>query len=173
MKSARKGKRSGGADFDQLISDYLIATLQHQQGLIEFSDQKANILLGLIGIILSVFIKDLMGDILNSWQLVILIIPFIVAGYSAFLALLPRSSTNKGLSSKFSLFYYGSASQIEPSKTSKTLMSVSNQDVYDDYTNTIKALATLNQRKFRYIRLAYIAFAIGIMAKVYMSFTIL
>ncbi|MBS3903248.1 MAG: hypothetical protein KGZ30_02615 [Anaplasmataceae bacterium] len=171
MKNAGIRKRSGGANFDQLVSDYLIATVQHQQGLIEFSDQKANILLGLIGIILSVFIKDLMGGIINSWQLVLLIAPFIVAGYSAFLALLPRSSTSSSFSSKLSLFYYGSASRIESSKISKALMEASVQDVYGDYTNTIKALAILNERKFRYIRLAYLAFVVGVLAKVYMSFT--
>ncbi|MEK6871777.1 MAG: hypothetical protein AABX16_02640 [Nanoarchaeota archaeon] len=88
----------------RLVSDYLSRSYSELQNMIRHADTKANIILVLIGVILSLFFNFFVSkNILPLWQIMIVLILFFISGFYALIALYPRTAQKNG---KFSLLYY-------------------------------------------------------------------
>lgn len=146
------------------MNEYLSLTLIENQNLIRLADRKANIILVLIGTIVSIFFRFLVtSEISSQYQIYLILIPFLTSGYFAFLTIFPRTSKN---SSKPSLLYFKSSKNLNTNKIVKDLLEPSEKEIYTDYVENIKALATVIDKKYKYLKYAYIFLAIAILFKI-------
>lgn len=145
------------------LSEYLGRSYTESQALIRLADTKANIIIALIGVILSLFFNFFtkIGTI-SMMMVIITLIPFIASGYFAFLTLYPRGAKSSG---KNSLLYYKDAMSLDVTKTGKKLMNYNYQEITEDYLANIKALSKIANSKFRNLRISYSLFAIAILVK--------
>ena len=145
------------------LSEYLGRSYSENQNLIRLADTKANIVIALIGVILSIFFSFLnnFGELPMN-LLIITLIPFIASGYFAFLTLYPRGAKASG---KQSLLYYKDAMSMDVAKTRKKMMDFDYKDIAEDYLINIKALSRIVHSKFRNLRISYSLFVIAILVK--------
>ncbi|NCO11558.1 hypothetical protein CO038_00385 [Candidatus Pacearchaeota archaeon CG_4_9_14_0_2_um_filter_39_13] len=145
------------------LSEYLGRSYSENQNLIRLADTKANIIIALIGVILSLFFSFLnnFGELPMN-LLIITLLPFIASGYFAFLTLYPRGAKASG---KQSLLYYKDAMSMDVDKTASKMKNFDFEDITKDYLANIKALSRIVNAKFRNLRISYSLFAIAILVK--------
>lgn len=149
--------------------DYLARSYVEHQNLIRFADTKANIVLALSGVILSLFFNFFIArGNASMLQAMIVLVPFVLAGFFAFLALYPR--IGKKTQAK-SLLYYRDAEQLKPAEWLKLFEEDRAKYIAEDYLNSIKSLAKIVEKKFIYLRHSYIFFLIAILIKVAIEFS--
>ncbi len=147
----------------KLLSDYLTIAYSENQNLIRLADTKANIVLVLIGVILSLFFNFFRSFATFSMPLIIIVIvPFLVSGYFAFLTLYPRAMRASG---RNSLLYFKDTLSIDANKLLTKMKRWNNDDVISDYLNNTKSLAVIIEQKFKYLRYSYTFLAIAVLVK--------
>ena len=98
----------------RLVGQYLTNNYSQLQNIISRADTKANIVLGLIGAILSLFFNfSITQNNFSMWQVMIVLTLFFISGFFAFSTLYPRTSKK---TNNFSLTYYRDAIDIDAKK---------------------------------------------------------
>ena len=149
----------------RLVGNYLGGSYAELQNLIRAADTKANILIALIGVILSIFFNFVISkDLLPKWQVMIVIILFFISGAFAFFTLYPRVSKK---TERPSLIYYKDAINIKTNETlSSFIKNNAEEAILEDYINNIKSLSLILNKKFQNLRIAYILFGLAIIIKI-------
>jgi len=154
----------------RLVTTYMAGSVTQYQRLIQLADAKANIVLVLIGVIVSMFFNFIISkETPFTPQIYFVLLPFVISGYFAFLTLFPRMAKKSG---KDSLIYFKDCKDIDVKKMTQKLLQAPEKEIYEDYVTNIKALAKVINNKFNYLRLAYIFFAIAILCKVAFELTL-
>ena len=102
---------------------YLGSNYAQIQGLIKQADTKANIIIALIGAMLSLFFNIFMSEVnrLLLWQIIIIIGLMTLAGGFAISVIYPRVAKPTG---KFSMTYFKDAKNVDVNKWSKKLFEI-------------------------------------------------
>ena len=147
------------------VARYLASNYAELQNVIRMADTKANILLALIGVILSLFFSSFISkNPIPMWQVIIILTLFFISGALALSTLYPRFSKKSG---KFSLIYYKDAVDVKSKDFIKDIIKNNNQEkLMEDYINNIKAISAIINKKFQRLRLAYILFGLAVVVKV-------
>jgi len=148
-----------------LVARYLASNHAELQKIIQLADTKANIIIVLIGVILSLFFNFFTAQSsINMFQIITVLSLFFLAGGLALMTLYPRVSKKSG---KFSLIYYKDALNAKPEKVINDFIKNNNEEkIIEDYVNNIKALSLIIDKKFKKLRLAYILFGLAIVIKI-------
>lgn len=149
----------------RFVGQYLTNNYSQLQNIINSADNKANIVLGLIGIILSLFFNFFVTrESIIMWQVIVVLALFFISGFFAFLTLYPRTGKK---TNNFSLTYYKEAINIDTKKTTALFMKTDVEEkIIEDLVNNIKALSNIIDSKFKKLKFSYIFLAIGILVKV-------
>jgi hypothetical protein len=146
---------------EEVLQGYLSDALNHKQELINLADTKANILIGLIGVILALFFQFVVVDISTltlSFSLLFVLVPFLIAGLLSLIVIFPRTSKEKQ-NTPLGLGMIDEKVFIENAST------LPMEIIAQDYKDVINILSRVADRKFFYLRLAYLFFVIGAGAK--------
>lgn len=147
----------------KLLSDYLSRSIAENQNLVRLIDTKANIIIVLIGVILSLFFNTFISKgLINIMQIYLILIPFLVSGFFAFLSIYPRT----GKQNKDSLLSFYGAGKTSTEQWVKRFEGDYGKAIMQDYVDNIKAVSNIIKRKISYIRLSYIFLALAIIIKV-------
>ena len=147
------------------LAEYLSKNYAQLQNLIKQADTKANILIALIGGILSVFFNFLMfeSNKLENWQIIIVLGFLLISGVYSVLVLYPRTGKK---TNNFSLAYFKDAQNVDTEKwTKKFLTSDQEETITRDMIGNIKALSIIIDKKFKKLRIAYMLFGVSIIIK--------
>lgn len=149
----------------RLVGQYLTNNYSQLQNIISRADTKANIVLGLIGAILSLFFNfSITQNNFSMWQVMIVLTLFFISGFFAFSTLYPRTSKK---TNNFSLTYYRDAIDIDAKKTTALFMKTDVEEkITQDLINNIKELSKIINNKFRNLRFSYIFLALAVLIKV-------
>ncbi len=148
----------------KLTSEYLVRAYTEYQSLIRFADTKANIVLVLIGVIVSMFFNFFFSkNTPLTFSVYLILLPLILSGFFSFLTLYPRVARKRG---RDSLLYFKDAVSTDLKKSLTALMNLTPQEIYSDYLINIKSLAVIIDKKFFYLRLAYTFLAVGVLVKI-------
>lgn len=149
----------------RFVGQYLTNSYSHLQNIINSADNKANIVLGLIGVILSLFFNFFVTEeSIPMWQVIVVLTLFFISGFFAFLTLYPRTGKK---TNNFSLTYYKEAINIDTKKTTALFMKTDVEEkIIEDLVNNIKALSNIIDSKFKKLKFSYIFLALGILVKV-------
>ena len=145
---------------------YLGSNYNQLQGLIKQADTKANIIIALIGALLSTLFTFFMSksNLLPLWQTIIIITLMFFAGGFAVSVLFPRIAKPTG---KFSATYFKDAQNIDVDKWSKKFLESDQEElIVKDLMNNIKAISGILDKKFKKLRIAYSLFGLSILIKI-------
>ena len=150
---------------DKLVGQYLSGNYAQIQNIIRQADTKANIIIALIGVILSLFFNFFVSkNLLPMWQVLTVLSLFFISGGLALSTLFPRTSKKTG---KFSLTYYKDAIYVDKNKTINMFFNKnSEKEILEDYIDNIKILSKILDKKFLKLKLSYTFFGLAIIIKV-------
>jgi len=151
---------------------YFASGLRHQQDVIRLADTKANILLALIGVILSIFFSQVVSSLtLSPTQVTLVLLPFIISGIFGLGALFPRKGKNAKTNK--SIFYFQAAKNIDIKRISSDISGdKAIEKIKSDYLENIKALSTIVEKKVSYLRSAYLFLALAVFIKLFFEITV-
>lgn len=158
--------KSNSATEPRVLVAYLSSNYSQLQGLIKHADTKANIMIALIGGILSVFFNFLLSESnqLSSWQIIIILGLLVISGAFAILTLYPRTPKATG---NFSLIYFKDAQEVDVDEwTKKFLKSNQEEAITKDSITNIKNISKILDRKFATLRISYILFGLSMLLKI-------
>ena len=147
------------------LGAYLGNNYSQLQGLIKQADTKANIIIALIGAIVSMFFNFLVSESnqLPMWQILIILGLLIISGAYAISVLYPRTAKP---TKKFSLTYFKDAQNVDANLWAKKFLNSNQEEVITkDMINNIKAISQILDKKFSRLRMAYMLFALAILIK--------
>ncbi|MEK6914786.1 MAG: Pycsar system effector family protein [Nanoarchaeota archaeon] len=147
------------------LAEYLSKNYAQLQGLMKQADTKANILIALIGAILSIFFNFLMSESnrLVVWQTATVLSLLLISGTFAILVIYPKISKPSG---KFSLTYFKDAQNVDTEKWTKKLINSDQEElITKDIMDNIKIISSILDKKFNKLRIAYILFGASIFIK--------
>lgn len=149
----------------RLVGNYLGGSYAELQNLIRAADTKANILIAIIGAILSLFFSFIITkNTAPVWQVISVLALFFISGGFALSTLYPRISKKSG---KFSLIYYKDAININTKEATKDFINKNQEEkIIEDYINSIKSLSLIVNKKFIKLRIAYIIFGLAVILKI-------
>jgi len=154
--------------------DYALRTVQQSQvHLSSMADAKANILITVCSIVLTLGITQL-GSPLLRWPLVVLTATTLVSLLLAILAVLPADRWPRTSSGEldieapwFNLLYFGHFSRLSRARFEEMLEEMMHDDtrLYTMVARDIYGQGlVLGQKKYRLLRWSYIVFLIGVFA---------
>jgi len=159
--------RQPGAHLDHLLRQ----TRSHHVQLSSMADLKANILMTLASVVITLSVGKVVEPELKWTALVLMFFSFltiVLAAYSV-MPKIPFSLGKKPLKSKssaaFNLLFFGDFAGMGYDEFESEMETVLNDDskTYEVQVKEIYTLGTyLAKKKYRYIRLAYIAFISGL-----------
>lgn len=150
----------------RVLITYLSSNYSQLQGLIKHADTKANIIIALIGGILSVFFNFFMSESnkLPTWQIIMILGLLLISGAFAIITLYPRTPKATG---NFSLIYFKDAQEVDVEKwTKKFLRSNQEEAITKDLIINIKNISKILDRKFTTLRISYILFGFSVLTKI-------
>lgn len=150
----------------RVLSTYLSSNYSQLQGLIKHADTKANIMIALIGGLLSVFFNFFVSESnkLEMWQIIIVIGLLLISGLFSILTLYPRTPKSSG---NFSLIYFKDAQNVDVDKWAKKFIKSDQEEtITKDSINNIKNVSKILDKKFATLRISYILFGISILLKI-------
>lgn len=150
----------------RVLATYLSSNYSQLQGLIKHADTKANIMIALIGGILSIFFNFFMSESnkLPTWQIIIVLGLLLISGTFAIITLYPRTPKASG---NFSLIYFKDAQEVDVDKwTRKFLKSNQEETITKDLIVNIKNISKILDRKFTTLRISYMLFGFSILTKI-------
>lgn len=159
------------------INYLLQQTRVHHMQLSSMADVKANMLITMSSIVVTLAAPRVMTDGVLQWPLVMLIIFSLITIVLAAYAVMPKLPfLNRGKrsipdaqSSHFNLLFFGDFSKMDYAQFSAEMETVLNEPsrVYELQVREIYILGTfLAHTKYRYLRLAYMTFICGLLASV-------
>ncbi len=153
-----------------LLTRYLASNFSELQRTIQIADAKANIVIVLIGVIISLFFNFFISkNVIGGFEAMIILSVLFISGGFAISTLYPRIAKKSG---KFSMIYFKDVADIDVKKTMKEFEQKDYQDkIVEDYLNNIKILSSIVDKKFIKLRLAYIFLGLGIITKVFFEFS--
>ena len=152
---------------NKLASDYLRTAFADKQRIIALADGKANILLGIIGIILSIFFGLLGSDKSNfNLNVMLILIPFVISGACAIFTVIPRTPKPSNMAS---LLYFKDTAKLDK-KSIDYVAKFEPEKIYEDYITNMKVLSTIIEKKLRYLRYSYFFLALGVILKLVFEF---
>jgi hypothetical protein len=148
--------------------DYMLRTQQQNNVLLmQIADQKANILIGLTAIMLTLVMSKFSTDTLT---LPIMIFSgfSVLAALFALLTLLPRITKvgpDESKQGNSRLLYFNYVSKLGKQDYLAQMSQILRDDdaIYDAITGDIYYQAMVLKKKYRYLRVSYLLFAFGIM----------
>jgi len=158
-------------------------TIQNQLRSISIADQKANIIIGINTILISIFIAviglvsnvtqlSFISNLNLSLPLTIMVLTSFSSGILAFFVVRPASSLwTKNNASRLSFRDYQNCTLDDFKKDINQILESPNK-IYDSLTIDLYLYGQTVQRKFRMLRHAYLVFLIGLSLAVF-SFLIL
>ena len=158
-------------------------TIQNQLRSISIADQKANIIIGINTILISIFIAviglvsnvtqlSFISNLNLSLPLTIMVLTSFSSGILAFFVVRPASSLwTKNNASRLSFREYQNCTLDDFKKDINQILESPNK-IYDSLTIDLYLYGQTVQRKFRMLRHAYLVFLIGLSLAVF-SFLIL
>ena len=148
----------------KLVSDYLSKSYSELQNMIRLADTKANIIVVLIGVVLSLFFNFFVSkNLIPLWQIAIVLLLFFISGFYALVTLYPRLPKKV---ENPSLLYYMGAIESSPKIVSKFIDQNYEKEIVQDYIMNIQSVSKIIDVKFRKLRLSYIFFGLAIILKV-------
>ena len=145
--------------------EYLGNNYAQLQGLIKHADTKANIIIALIGAIVSMFFSFFISESnqLPTWQIITILGLLIFSGSFAVSVLYPRTAKP---TKKFSLTYFKDAQNVDANLWAKKFLNSNQEEVITkDMIINIKAISQILDKKFSRLRMAYMLFALAILIK--------
>ena len=157
-----------GSHLDQLLR----ITQAHLVQLSSMADMKANMLLTMASVVMTLALPQLIKDT-HLWPLIILIVFCLITIGLATYAVMPKTPFRRDLtkpdmdSMSFNLLFFGDFTRL-----SQTEFESSMQELMNDHSRTYGAqvrelylLGTfLAEKKYRFLRLAYLSFIVGLIA---------
>jgi len=148
----------------KLVSDYLSRGYSELQGMIRLADTKANIIIALIGVVLSLFFNFFVSkNILPFWQVMLVLALFFVSGFYALATLYPRLPPK---SKKSSALYYMGGMEFTLKSATKFMSEDCEKEIIEDYIINIQNVSKIIDIKFRKLRLSYLFFGLAIVVKI-------
>ncbi len=148
----------------KLLSDYLCKCISEKQEVIRHMDTKADIALVFIGVVLSIFFTEFVkkGEF-SIFHVYLILIPFLISGFFAFLAIYPRARSS---SKDNSLLDFSSAAISDTKRWLNKVEKGANREIIEDYLKSNRDLSHIIKSKLKYVRFSYIFLSIGIFIKV-------
>jgi hypothetical protein len=147
------------------LAAYLGGNYAQLQGMIKQADTKANIVIALIGALVSMFFNVFISETnqLAGWQVATILGLLLFSGGYAVSVLYPRTAKPTG---KFSLTYFKDAQNVDVVKWSKKFLEEDQEKlITKDMMNNIKAISMILDTKFKRLRMAYMLFGLAIVVK--------
>ena len=147
------------------LAAYLGGNYAQLQGMIKQADTKANIVIALIGALVSMFFNVFISETnqLAGWQVATILGLLLFSGGYAVSVLYPRTAKPTG---KFSLTYFKDAQNVDVAKWSKKFLEEDQEKlITKDMMNNIKAISMILDTKFKRLRMAYMLFGLAIVVK--------
>lgn len=157
-----------GAHLDHMLRQTRI----HHVQLSSMADIKANMLLTVASLVATLAAPNLMIPILR-WPVLVLMLFCLLTIVLAIYAVMPRFSTHAGgeqgkeRSPMFNLLFFGDFVQMPYGEFEEAMGKVLNDpnQLYEAQVREIYVLGTfLAKKKYRFLRLAYLTFLIGLLA---------
>ncbi len=147
--------------------NYLKAVFDHNQGLIKFADDKANILLGILIILLplafgvNIFVGTNLPD---KGSVVFLVITFLISvgflvgsfGYSI-AVIYARIKSDYG-----DMIFFRNISKKTLDEYHQFVENLNSKDIFADYRKEIYAIAKINEYKYKNYRTSILLLIIGV-----------
>ena len=148
-----------------VLQRYLASNISELQRTIQIADTKANIVIVLIGVVLSLFFNFFISkNLIPIWQVMIVLVMFFISGIFAFTTLYPRAMKGSG---KFSLIYYKDIINLDIKKIARDLSNKNfDQEIVEDYLNSLRAVSIIVDKKIMKLRLSYIFLFLAITIKI-------
>lgn len=175
MRHIEPGHRSSEI-FDDVLgrntADYLLRTTQqHHVQVSAMADTKANIIITVSSIVLTLALGSLAdGSMpLHLWAMVALTFFTLVALLLAVLAVLPKYvpvklAPDEPLPDYFNLLFFGHFAHLSQERYLEEMHEVlaNDEKIYDTLCKDIYGIGSyLHHRKYRYLRLSYLFFLVG------------
>ncbi|MEM7332939.1 MAG: Pycsar system effector family protein [Chloroflexota bacterium] len=146
----------------------LVQTRSHHVQLSVMADVKANIMLTLSSLVLTFSFRYLNDPILR-WPVVVMIIFCIITIVVAAYAVMPKISSGKGPSANKSknLLFFGNFIHMDYEEYAEKMDHVLSETnaVYEAQVREVYEMGVfLGQKKYRFVRLAYISFISGLVS---------
>lgn len=149
--------------------DYVLRTAQQETMAVSaLADQKANILLG-VSLIMTTAVVGLLPSTGVTFGLMVLGTSTVVAAILALLSLLPSISSLSANGSAPNPLYFAHVAQmpLEEFRSRMGAMLATNPSIYEGIIEDLHAASTVVfNRKYRYLRAAYVAFLTGLLLTV-------
>lgn len=148
--------------------DYLLRT-QHQNSvvLVQVADQKANILIGLAAVVLTIILTRYKLDQIPV-ALAVFAMSLLVAAGVSLLTLLPRLGGRKPVpdTSYKRVLNFNSAASLSCEDYMKTMASILKSDdaVYFHQANELHEISRILYKKYHYLKISYLIVAAGILS---------
>ena len=177
-KSKKKEKRKSGLGSGRGIETMFRSTYRVHLDLTSLADSKANIMISINGLILSIILAAIAPKIdTNAWLVfptVTMLVSCVVAIIFAVLAARPRGKPQANLTlddvlnRDVNLLYFGNSSQLSEGDfiTGLTRMVENQDDLYRNMMRDIYGMASVLSRKFALLRTSYTVFMIGVSVSV-------
>ena len=177
-KKKKKKKTKNGLGSGRGIETMFRSTYRAHLDLTSLADSKANIMISINGLILSIILAAIAPKIdTNAWLViptVFILVSCVVAIIFAVLAARPRGKPEANLTldevlkRDVNLLYFGNSSQLseEDFITGLTRMVENLDDLYRNMMRDIYGMASVLSRKFALLRTSYTVFMIGVSVSV-------
>jgi hypothetical protein len=177
-KSKKKDKKKSGLGSARGIETMFRSTYRVHLDLTSLADSKANIMISINGLILSIILAAIAPKIdTNAWLVfptVTMLVSCVVAIIFAVLAARPRGKPQANLTlddvlnRDVNLLYFGNSSQLSEGDfiTGLTRMVENQDDLYRNMMRDIYGIASVLSRKFALLRTSYTVFMVGVSVSV-------
>ena len=178
-KKKKKNKNDQRVGSNRGIETMFRSTYRAHLDLTSLADSKANIMISINGLILSIILAAIAPKIdTNTWLVVptvIMLVSCVVAIVFAVLAARPRGkpeqnlTLEQALSRDVNLLYFGNSSQLseEDFIAGLTKMVENLDDLYRNMMRDIYGMASVLSRKFALLRTSYTVFMVGVSVSVF------
>ncbi len=178
-KEKKEKEKKGGLGSGRGIETMFRSTYRVHLDLTSLADSKANIMISINGLILSIILAAIAPKIdTNTWLVVptvVILISCVVAIVFAVLAARPRGkpeadlTLEEAINKDVNLLYFGNSSQLteEDFILGITRMVENLDDLYRNMMRDIYGMASVLSRKFALLRISYTVFMIGVSISVF------
>ena len=164
-----------GSHLDHLVRQ----TRMHHTQLSSMADMKANILLTMASLVITLSVRYVSEPHLKGATIVLIVFCLMTIGLATYVVMpkmsfYPKTGANEGVGSPwFNLLFFGDFVRL-PYEEFETAMEEVMNDPSRTYQVQVKELYTLGvflaKKKYRFLRLAYLTFILGIFASALVGF---
>jgi len=175
----RKKKKDKGLGSSRGVETMFRSTYRAHLGLTSLADSKANMMISINGLILSIILAAIAPKLdTNPWLIlptVVMLVSCVAAIIFAVLAARPRGKAARGLTLEeveekdVNLLYFGNSAQLSEEDFVKGISSLvqNTDDLYRNMMRDVYGMASVLRKKFALLRASYTVFMIGISVSVF------